>query len=151
MASLAVISADSHVLEPANLWVERVDKRLRDRVPRVEPFNGVPSLVAPGSGIQPFALTGFSAAGRSGEDLTKFIGTGYEAASPGGWDPVERLKNQDIDGLQGEVVYSSLGMPLFGLEDPELQRACFAAYNDWVSEFCSHSPTRLFGIASDRS
>jgi predicted TIM-barrel fold metal-dependent hydrolase len=147
MSSIDVISADSHVLEPAGLWMERVDKRLRDRAPRVEPVNGVPSLVAPGSGIQPFALTGFSAAGRSGEELTKFIGTGYEAARPGGWDPAERLKDQEIDGLQGEVVYSSLGMPLFGLEDPELQRGCFAAYNDWVSEFCSYSPNRLFGIA----
>jgi predicted TIM-barrel fold metal-dependent hydrolase len=147
MSALDVISADSHVLEPAGLWMERVDKRLRERAPRVEPVNGVPSLVAPGSGIQPFALTGFSAAGRSGEDLTKFIGTGYEAARAGGWDPAERLKDQEIDGLKGEVVYSSLGMPLFGLEDPELQRACFAAYNDWVSEFCSYSPDRLFGIA----
>ena len=147
MASLRVISADSHVLEPANLWTDRVDKRLRDKAPRVEPYKGVPSLIAPGSGIQPFALTGFSAAGRSGEDLTKFIGTGYEAARAGGWDPVERLKDQEIDGLEAEVVYSSLGMPLFGLDDAEVQQACFRAYNDWVSEFCSHSPNRLFGIA----
>ena len=125
MASLRVISADSHVLEPGNLWTERVDQRLRDKAPRVEPYNGVPSLIAPGSGIQPFALTGFSAAGRSGEDLTKFIGTGYEAARAGGWDPAERLKDQEIDGLEGEVVYSSLGMPLFGLDDGGLQQACF--------------------------
>ncbi len=147
MAALRVISADSHVLEPGNLWMERVDKRLRDKAPRVEPVGGVPSLIAPGSGIQPYALTGFSAAGRSGEDLTKFIGTGYEAARPGGWDPVERLKDQEIDGLEAEVVYSSLGMPLFGLDDAEVQQACFRAYNDWVAEFCSHSPKRLFGIA----
>ncbi|MGO9058384.1 MAG: amidohydrolase family protein [Candidatus Binataceae bacterium] len=147
MSGLRVISADSHVLEPANLWVDRVDRRLRDKAPRVEPYKGVPSLIAPGSGIQPFALTGFSAAGRSGEDLTKFIGTGYEAARAGGWDPAERLKDQEIDGLEAEVVYSSLGMPLFGLDDAEVQQACFRAYNDWVSEFCSYSPNRLFGIA----
>ena len=147
MSTLRVISADSHVLEPGNLWMERVDKRLRDKAPRVEPVNGVPSLIAPGSGIHPFALTGFSAAGRSGEDLTKFMGSGYEAARAGGWDPVERLKDQEIDGLEAEVVYSSLGMPLFGLDDAEVQRACFRAYNDWVAEFCAHSPKRLFGIA----
>ena len=38
-------------------------------------------------------------------------------------------------------------MPLFGLDDGGLQQACFRAYNDWVSEFCSYSPKRLFGIA----
>jgi predicted TIM-barrel fold metal-dependent hydrolase len=147
MVALRVISADSHVLEPGNLWLERVDKRFRDKAPRVELVDSVPSLIAPGSGIQPFALTGFSAAGRSGEELSKFMGTGYEAARPGGWDPVERLKDQDIDGLEAEVVYSSLGMTLFGLDDGELQQACFRAYNDWVAEFCSYSPKRLFGIA----
>src|SRR5260370_39570727 len=38
-------------------------------------------------------------------------------------------------------------MPLFGLEDGEMQRDCFAVYNDWVAEFCSHSPSRLHAIA----
>jgi hypothetical protein len=31
------ISADSHVVEPADLWVTRMDKRFRDRAPRLEP------------------------------------------------------------------------------------------------------------------
>ena len=44
-------SADSHVLEPGNLWTERVDQRLRDKAPRVEPYNGVPSLIALDLGI----------------------------------------------------------------------------------------------------
>ena len=37
-------------------------------------------------------------------------------------------------------------MPLFTMSDAELQRACFAAYNDWVAEFCRHDPRRLYGI-----
>jgi predicted TIM-barrel fold metal-dependent hydrolase len=28
-----------------------------------------------------------------------------------------------------------------------LQRACFKAYNDWLSEFCAHNPKRLIGAA----
>ena len=35
MAELKPISADSHVNEPADLWLERIDKRFRDRAPRV--------------------------------------------------------------------------------------------------------------------
>ena len=34
----------------------------------------------------------------------------------------------------------------FGLPDADLQRACFQSYNDWVAEFCSHAPKRLYGI-----
>ena len=30
------ISADGHFVEPANLWVKRMDKRFRDRAPHVE-------------------------------------------------------------------------------------------------------------------
>ncbi len=31
MANLRVISADSHVMEPAGLWEERLDKKFRDQ------------------------------------------------------------------------------------------------------------------------
>ena len=30
------ISADGHFVEPADLWTARMDKRFRDRAPRVE-------------------------------------------------------------------------------------------------------------------
>jgi predicted TIM-barrel fold metal-dependent hydrolase len=33
------------------------------------------------------------------------------------------------------------------IRDPELQRACYTAYNDWLSEFCSNDPQRLYGVA----
>ena len=49
--------------------------------------------------------------------------------------------------MQAEVIYTTLGMPLFGLDDDELRRACFGVYNDWVAEFRSHSPKRLHPVA----
>ena len=35
MNELKLISADSHVNEPGDLWVERIDKKFQDRAPRV--------------------------------------------------------------------------------------------------------------------
>ena len=35
MAEPKLISADSHVNEPGDLWVERIDKQFRERAPRV--------------------------------------------------------------------------------------------------------------------
>ncbi len=79
--------------------------------------------------------------------MADFMDQGCEGARPSGWDPVERLKDQDLDGVRAEVLYPTLGMPLFGLNDAELQRACFNVYTDWVAEFCAHAPRRLYGIA----
>jgi predicted TIM-barrel fold metal-dependent hydrolase len=147
MASIHIISADSHMLEPADLWVERVDNRFKDTAPRIVKTEGHLGVCLTAPGIRPFPVSGLSSAGRSGEDLKKFFGSGYEAVRPSGWDPVERIKDQEIDGVDAEVLYTSLGMPLFGLEDAELQRECFRIYNDWLADFCSHDPRRLVGIA----
>jgi hypothetical protein len=135
------------MFEPADLWVGRLDARFKDRAPRMEPIEGKSgvSLIAPG--IRPFPISSLSAAGRSGEALKQHFGSGYEAARPSGWDPVERLKDQDIDGVCAEVLYTSLGMPLFGLKDAELQHHCFKVYNQWLAEFCSCNTRRLIGIA----
>ncbi len=35
MATTPVISADSHMTEPANLWTERLDNKFADRAPKV--------------------------------------------------------------------------------------------------------------------
>jgi uncharacterized protein len=147
MASERVISADSHMLEPADLWVDRVDKKFKDTAPRVVKTEGKMGVCLTAPGIRPFPVSGLSSAGRSGEALKSFFGSGYESIRPSGWDPVERIKDQDIDGVEAEVLYTSLGMPLFGLQDKELQRDCFRVYNDWLAEFCAHSPKRLVGIA----
>jgi predicted TIM-barrel fold metal-dependent hydrolase len=147
MAAQRVVSADSHMTEPADLWTERLDKKFRDRAPHVVKNEGRPgySFIAPG--INPFPVAGGFASGRSGQELKDHMSKGYEAARPSGWDPVERLKDQEIDGVQAEVLYTTLGMPLFQMDDADLQRACFEVYNNWLSEFCSHDPKRLYGIA----
>lgn len=150
-AARHIVSADSHMMEPADLWVERLDAKFRDVAPRVVKKDEKSGYVFVAPGVQSFPVAGGFAAGRSGEELREFLkkgqDQGYITARPSGWDPVERLKDQDIDGVEAEVLYTTLGMTLFGLHDAELQRACFKAYNDWLSEFCSHSPKRLIGIA----
>jgi predicted TIM-barrel fold metal-dependent hydrolase len=145
MPSLRVVSADSHMMEPPDLWTEVLVKKYGERTPQVKKTSKGHLFVAPG--VRPFAVAGGFGAGRSGKELKEHLSHGYEAARPGGWDPVERVKDQEIDGVEAEVLYTTLGMPLFGLEDADMQRDCFAVYNDWVAEFCSHSPRRLHAIA----
>jgi predicted TIM-barrel fold metal-dependent hydrolase len=151
MAAQHVISADSHMMEPADLWVERLDAKYKDTAPRVVKQEGKGGYVFVAPGVPSFPVAGGFAAGRSGDDLKEFMKKGQEegyiTARPSGWDPVERLKDQDIDGVEAEVLYTTLGMTLFGLHDADMQRACFKAYNDWLAEFCSHDRNRLIGAA----
>lgn len=85
--------------------------------------------------------------GQRPEDYREFFKKGIDAARPGGWDPVERLKDMDADGVEAAVLYTSQGFRLFALDDPPYQEACFRAYNDWLAEYCKEAPHRLFGIA----
>ena len=148
MAGHGVVSADSHMMEPADLWKERLDVRFRDRAPEViqNPNPDGPKYLFTAEGAPPFPVAGGFAAGRSGEELAEFMNEGYEAARPSGWDPVERIKDQEIDGLDAEVLYPTLGMTTFSMPDGALQRACFTVYNDWLAEFCRYDPKRLYGI-----
>jgi predicted TIM-barrel fold metal-dependent hydrolase len=145
-----LVSADSHVNEPGDLWVERIDKAFRDRAPRV--VDNLPGR-QPGSylvleDIPPIHLTQGLGAGKKPEELpTFFQQTTYKDARPGGWDPAERLKDMEMDGVEAEVIYTTLGFRQFWFKDAALQQACFRAYNDWLAEYCSYAPKQLAGLA----
>jgi predicted TIM-barrel fold metal-dependent hydrolase len=150
MAGLQLISADSHVNEPPNLWVERIDKAFRNRAPRIEVREGDGKNQAYFilEGMPPIHLAQGLGAGRKPEELPAFFGNfTYEDARAGGWDPAERVKDMDIDGVEADVIYTTLGFRQFWLKDAAFQRACFRVYNDWLAEYCSYAPKRLFGLA----
>lgn len=72
------------------------------------------------------------------------IGDGFGVA--GGYDPHERIKEMETDGVSAEVLYPTLGLNLFGMDDAGLQEVCFRVYNDWLMEYCQVAPKRLVGV-----
>jgi len=70
----------------------------------------------------------------------------FQHLRAGGWDPHERLRDQAYDGISAEVLYPTLGYASYGVEDPVLEEACVHVYNDWLIEFCSVAPDRLWGL-----
>jgi predicted TIM-barrel fold metal-dependent hydrolase len=140
------ISADSHVTEPAGTYVDRIDPKFRDRAPRMhyDETLGDVMLIDNGKSLVPFWLV--AAAGRPTEEIRLDTGKHFEELWPGGWDPVARLADQDLDGVAAEVIYPSVGMLLCNDPDIDYQHACFDAYNQWVAEFCATAPKRLIGL-----
>ncbi len=149
MISDAIISADSHVCEPPDLWTSRLDVRYRDRGPRVvEGREGRPGLFFTcGDGLVPVPVAGMFGAGKSSEQLLEDVKKGFEIAPKSVWDPAARLLEQDVDGVRGEVLHASTAMFLFDLGDRELREACIRAYNDYLAEYVSYDRRRLAGLA----
>lgn len=125
LAGDLLISADSHIMEPSDLWRERLPAHLRDRAPYSERGN---------QHRQSVATAGFSNETRG-------------AFRPGGWDPSKRVEEMAMDGVSGEVLFPTVTLGQFAMEDAELQEACFHAYNDWINEYSQAAPDRLFAVA----
>ena len=149
MSEYPLFDADSHVSEPLNLWQERLPAKYRDKAPRMlKEHEGKPGawwLIE--EGREPHnVILGFGA-NKTLEELQQFLkGFSYAGAHRGGWDPAQRVKDMDQDGVAGDVLYTTLGFRMFWIRDAGFQRACFQVYNDWLAEFCSYSPKRLRGL-----
>jgi len=77
MTELELISADSHVNEPGDLWLERIDKQFRDGAPRIveNPPGQRPGAYLVLEGIAPTHLAQGMGAGVRG-NAAKLYGLG---------------------------------------------------------------------------
>jgi len=66
-----------------------------------------------------------------------------------GFDPPSYLRAMDAEGIDACILYPSTG--LFAPFGPELDAAASAracrAYGEWIAQYCSVAPQRLFGVA----
>ncbi len=144
--TLLTMSADSHVTEPGDCYLDRIDPRFRDRAPRAvtDDVMGAVLLIDEGRSRVPYGMV--AAAGRPPEKIGPFEYVAWDELHQGGWDPAARLAEQDRDGVASEVLYPSAGMLICNLDDADYKKACFDAYNLWIAEFQAASPSRLVGV-----
>ena len=102
MSNFKIISADDHVEEPRDTWQSRVPAKLRDRAPKVERVEGGDAWTVDGKVVTKMGLQ--VQAGKKFEEY-KLAGETFETIRPGSYDPHERLKDMDIDGLEAQVLY----------------------------------------------
>jgi predicted TIM-barrel fold metal-dependent hydrolase len=142
------ISADSHVAEPPNCYIDHIDPKYRDIAPRVEagPTGGAVYVIDDPQGGKAMRIP-ISALACAGVDpKQKLDSWTYADINPGGFDGKARLAAQDEDGIAGEIIFPSIGMVLCNHVNPAYKAACFEAYNRWLQQFQSADPTRIFGI-----
>lgn len=150
MVQKICISSDSHVVESAEFF-HPLEKMFGDKAPKMvtaDPNRG-PQLSL-GNGKLGIGLSGFF---MQNVDFTtpeamEMRKLGYELARPGCYDVVERLKDQELDGINAEVIYPSVIFNIYQVEDLDIVKASFSLYNDWVADYCKGAPDRLFPLAS---
>ncbi len=145
-----LISADSHIVEPPDLYTGRIEHRFRDRAPRME------RLETPAGrkydawfidGQQAGTLGAVMQAGQRFEDPSQidFLGL-WEDVRPGAYEPQAMIKENEMDGVWGACLQPSQGLFWYRIPDSALLSAICRVYNDWIAEFCKPYPDRLKGI-----
>ena len=144
-----LISADSHVLEPPHIWVTYVPKKFHDKVPRVVPDGDGGEAWQFAPDVPPAPIGIYASAGRKHEEVC-WTGVTFATANQGNFRGGPRLEEQDVDGVDAEVLFGSARMMshFFSDPDPEFHLAGVQAYNNWLSEeIVSVDPSRLIGLA----
>jgi uncharacterized protein len=140
-----IISADSHVTEPPNTYIDNIDPKFRDRAPRLQTIEGAGDVFFIEGIRAPVPMGIVAAAGKPAEEI-RMMGTRFDELHRGGWDPEARLADQVRDGVHAEVIYPTIGMVICNHKDPDFKKACFDAYNRWLAQYCAPHPTRLLGV-----
>ncbi len=141
------VSADSHLNEPDDLWVKRMDRRFGDDAPRMEMRDGVKTWVVKGlyaTAEDSPVMIATDEKQRAAMDTGK--GGRHEQVRPGGLEPDQRLLDQDVDHIAAEVLYPGHALLFFGIADADYQRECLRVYNDFAAEFSAANPKRLLGV-----
>jgi len=140
-----VISADSHVVEPPDLFESRVASGLKDRMPKLGVVDGVAAWQVDGVEPTPLAPTFATGTGWRKADAPLV----WDGVMSGLYDPAARVVAQSSDSVDAEILYPSTGLwdAIKLSDDADMKLAAATAYNDWLAEFCAHAPDRFFGVA----
>jgi len=127
------ISTDDHAWEAPDTWTSRVEARFRDRCPQLVDLDGEDWWVYNHEKVRKVG-TGAAAMLEHRGEVKR-----YHDAPAAVFDPAERLKVMDEDGVAVEVLFPQAagfgGGPFVSTEgDEDLRIACIRAYNDWLAE-----------------
>ncbi|HWG05766.1 MAG TPA: hypothetical protein VG271_12195, partial [Beijerinckiaceae bacterium] len=163
MRDFKLISVDSHMTEHPGCF-ERVQKEFGDKAPRVvENPDGIgKGLYFLMEGLEPMHV-GYFALGhvvekphgrkemliyRNTDDFKKRVTEFREnyryEDNKADWCAPEYLAAMERDGVEAALIYASWARYNFHIADAKLQRSLFSSYNEWMFDFVSHAPKRLF-------
>jgi len=143
-----IVDADSHVLEPPDLWETRLEPEHRDRGVRIRDVDGVERLEIAGNLVMAGTLAGL---GGAHLDRTRLF-TGelryLDGCPPASYDAAARIALYDEWGVDAGLVFPTIGILPFDTDDMALLNAMMRAYNRWQADFAAAAPGRILPVAT---
>lgn len=143
-----LISVDDHLIEHPRVWQDRLPAKHRDAGPKIVEDNGNHVWMFEG---KRFPYIGLNAvAGKDPKDFG-MEPVRYEDMIPGCYDPAQRVKDMDVDGVQAALCFPSFPGFAGGVfqrsTDKALALECVRAWNDFnVDEWCAAAPDRYIPL-----
>jgi predicted TIM-barrel fold metal-dependent hydrolase len=138
-----LISVDDHIIEPPDVWTDRLSAKYRDDVPRVVKVGDDKEAWVVNGQVQP--TMGLNAvAGRPPEEWD-MDPLSYSEMIEACYNPTQRANDLEADGVVGSICFPTIlgfsGSQLLQFEDKELALLLCRAYNDWIFEgWCAAAP-----------
>lgn len=164
-----IVSVDDHVIEPPHLFERWLPARYRELGPKSQ-RKGIARTTLHGGSDYRFEFSddapkadmwvyedlivplrkNIASAGFPREEMSLTSLT-YDEIRPGCFDPVERLKDMDLNHTEASLCFPTFprfcGQTFNEANDKEVALACVKAYNDWmVEEWCGDSKGRLIPL-----
>ncbi len=130
-----MVSTDSHANEPPDLWAKRLPEKYRERAPRVvTDENGVQWRYCEGYRPDRIRIMSFE-----GEDWVR---------SQAGADPEHRIRDNESDGIDAEIIFPNKGLAMWATPDPVFANAQCRVWNDWAWEQFGAWPEKMVPAAA---
>jgi len=152
----AVFDADSHVVEPREVWEKYLEPEYRvlgkhalwreyGEINSYLKVNGKMFRDTSNTNIPRHAIW---RPGMTWDSIGELDPDTRHAVNEGSWDPQARLNDMDAMGVDQAFLYPTWFAEGFHLvEDPDVAYALARAYNNWIADFCKTAPDRLFAAA----
>jgi predicted TIM-barrel fold metal-dependent hydrolase len=126
-----VFSADSHILEPASLYLDNMPASLKQHAlhTRLED-----DWLIMGTRVKDIYRL------RLGKNGERKISAGDRK---GVGEIKGRLEDMEIEGIDAEICFPQIGIWMFALDDPEAEMASCQIYNDWNHKFFGDNLNRF--------
>jgi len=136
-----VYDADAHICEPPAVWEEYCDPAFRERVLRAGfTDEGKDVLYANGEATGASAAPACIPGQYANPDVT------WNDIVPGSYDPAERLKVMDDEGLDAALMFPSIHLLSGDIRETDVAMANARAYNRWMADFVTEDSDRLYGM-----
>ena len=149
---MKILDSDMHVHEPWDIWLNYISPEFRDRAPvgtSKDPMDmntlvdGKPIGFAQDTGVRD------NREEQIHREVEKLQSERLPEGIARGFDAVSQVHAMDVEGLTAAVLLPTRGLAVAGVEfnDRAFASAVTRGYNDWLYDYCSQDPGRLFGAA----